>query len=192
MKAALYARVSKSLESEGQNPENQLIRLRDFAHVRGYDETVEYVDYSSGADPNRPSLTKLMEDARHRRFTDIIVIKLDRIMRSTINLLEIVENLNEWNVGLICVDQPIETKTSMGKFVYSILAAVAEFERDLISERTRDGIERARRDGKVIGRPRVEIDMAQANELLSLGHSIRKVSEIMDVPYSTLRNRINE
>ena len=190
LKAALYARVSTSQDAEKQNPENQLFRLREFAKVRKYDGVVEYIEYASGADPRRPILVKMLEAARHREFDDIIVTKLDRIMRSTINLLEVVNELNIWNIGLVCLDQPIETKTAMGRMVITIIGAVAEFERELIRERTNDGVARAKAEGRVGGRPSRIIDMAPVLKLHSEGKSLREISALLDIPYSTLRERI--
>lgn len=150
MNVILYARVSTTDKS--QDPETQLIRLRAFAAARGYQVVGECGDHASGADPNRPGLAALMADARRHAFDAIIIVRLDRIMRSTRNLLNMLEQLQAWGVDLICVDQPIETNTAIGKLLLTLLGAVAEFERELTRERVRDGMARAKAQGKHIGR----------------------------------------
>lgn len=192
-KAALYARVSTS-EAEGkQNPENQLIRLRAYAEAREYAETVEYIDHASGADPNRPALLEMMSDARGGELGAIFIVKLDRIMRSTIHLLEVANDLERWGVALVCLDQPIETNTASGRMLTTIISAVAEFERELIRERTRDGLERARRQGKRLGRPpRDDIDLDRVFRLRAEGKTWREIGRIIGVPHSTLTDRVRK
>jgi len=150
MKVVLYARVSTT--DKEQDPETQLLKLRAFAAARGYQVIGECGDHASGADPNRPGLAALMADARRHAFDAIIVVRLDRIMRSTRNLLNMLEELQAWGVDLICVDQPIETNTAIGKLLLTLLGAVAEFERELVRERVRDGMARAKAQGKHVGR----------------------------------------
>jgi len=123
MRVALYARVSTTHGE--QDPEVQLSKLRDFCRSRGYEIVKEYVDMKSGADPHRPALEEMMEDARRRRFEAIIIVRLNRITRSISNLLRIIEDLQAWNVGLICVDQPIETNSTTGRLMIHILTALA-------------------------------------------------------------------
>jgi site-specific DNA recombinase len=100
MRVGLYARVSTS--EDRQDPENQLRRLREFASARGFEVIEEYVDQASGADPNRPALTAMMEAARKGRVGAVAIVRLDRIMRSTINLLRVLEDMESWGVHLIC------------------------------------------------------------------------------------------
>jgi len=152
IRAALYARVSTN--DEIQHPENQLIRLRERAKYSGYEVVGEYVDEKSGKDANRPELQRLLTDCRNRKIDIILITKLDRMMRSTQNLLNILEDLDRWGVALECIDQPIETRSAMGRMMITILGAVAEFERELISERVKDGMARAKAQGKHVGRPR--------------------------------------
>jgi len=152
MKVALYARVSTSDES--QDPETQLRRLRERAKLAGWEVVGEYIDHKSGKDAHRPELQRLLKDCRERKINLILIIRLDRMMRSVKNLLSVLEDLERWNVALECVDQPIETRSAMGRMMITILGAVAEFERELISERVKDGMARAKAEGKHVGRPR--------------------------------------
>lgn len=177
-KIALYARVS----TREQTTDNQLSRLREIATVRNYEVVGEYIDVASGADQNRPQLTAMLTQAKKGNIGKIIAIRLDRLARSVVNLSELVGDLNEWGVTLEIIDQPIDTGTPSGRLTYTILSAVAEFERELIRDRTRDGIARARAEGKIIGRPRKQLSEYQEDKLRTILSndpkiSMRKLSE---------------
>jgi DNA invertase Pin-like site-specific DNA recombinase len=131
-----------STDDKGQDPETQLIKLRAFAELKGYQVIGEFIDKASGADPNRPRLGKMIEKSRG----------IDAIMGSSRNLLNLLEDLDKKGVALICVDQPIETNTAMGRLLLQVLSAIAEFERELTRDRVKDGLARARQQGKVLGR----------------------------------------
>lgn len=186
MRVALYARVSTAEEKNAQDPEVQLIKLRDFCRARGYEIAGEYVDRKSGADPNRPALEKMMQDARRRKFDSILIVRLDRITRSIGNLLKILEDLQSWGVALICTDQPIETNSATGRLMIHILAALAEFERELIRERVMDGLKKAKRMGKRLGRPKENIDIERIIQLRNEGKSYREIAAEMKVSHTTV------
>lgn len=150
MIVALYARVSTS----DQDPETQLVRLREVARSRGYTVHAEYVDVASGANARRPEMDRMMADAKSGQFDKIMAVKLDRLARSVINLSAVMQQLDSWEIAVEFLDQPIDTSTSSGRFTFTVLAAVAEFERELIRDRTKDGQHRARAQGMTIGRPR--------------------------------------
>lgn len=157
MKVGLYARVS----TDKQDTDNQMIRLREVAQNRGYEVFDEYVDIASGRNANRPNLDRMMKDAKQHRFDKIIAVKLDRIARSVTNLNNLMNDLYAWNVGIEFIDQPIDTTTPAGKMILTILGAMAEFERELIVERTNDGLKRARKEGKTLGRKTVTLSEYQ-------------------------------
>ena len=188
MKVALYARVSKADES--QDPENQLIRLRAYATERGYEIFDEYVDMASGADANRPQLDRMMADARARRFSLVLCVKVDRLARSVPNLYALLSELDGRGVKFECIDQSISTNTPTGKLLLSILAGVAEFERELIRDRTKAGLARAKAQGKCLGRPRKRVNMDRARELRSQGLGYRKIADALGVSYVTVRERL--
>jgi DNA invertase Pin-like site-specific DNA recombinase len=150
MKVALYARVST--DDKDQDPETQLLKLRMFCEARGFEVSRTYREIASAANPDRPRLKELMEDARRREFDAVVIVRLDRIMRSTKNLLNMLAEWEQWGVQLICVDQPIETGSAMGRLITTLLGAIAEFERELIRERVKDGMARAKAEGKHVGR----------------------------------------
>ncbi len=162
--AVLYARVS----TRDQTNDNQLIRLRSIALSRGYEIVGEFMDVASGADPKRPELGKMLAMAKSGGCSRIMAVRLDRLARSVINLAELVGNLEKWNVGLEIIDQPIDTTTPAGRLTYTILAGVAEFERELIRDRTKDGLERAKAEGKTLGRPKRELSDYQKTKLRTI------------------------
>ena len=111
-RVALYARVSKADDS--QDPQNQLMRLIAYANDRGWEVYRQYVDRASGANQDRPALEEMLAAARANRFRCIVVTKIDRMARSTINLYDVVKQLTDLKVGLVCIDQPeISTTRSM-------------------------------------------------------------------------------
>lgn len=161
MIVALYARVS----TDGQDPDNQMIRLRQVSKDRGYMVYAEYIDVASGACARRPQLDRMLADAKAGRVQKIMAVKLDRLARSVINLTTIMRQFEEWGVQVEFLDQPIDTSTPSGRMTTTILAAVAEFERELICDRTRDGQARARSQGKAIGRPQRKLTDYQREKI---------------------------
>ena len=190
MKVALYARVSRSDES--QNPENQLMRLRSYASERGWTVYDEYVDMASGADANRPQLDRMMADARARRFSLVLCVKVDRLARSVSNLYALLSEFDARGVKFECIDQSITTNTPTGKLLLSILGGVAEFERELIRDRTKAGLARAKDQGKRLGRPRKRVNMERAHELRAQGFGYRKIAEELGITRPTLWARLKK
>ena len=164
MKVALYARVS----TDKQTTDNQMIRLREWAERNNWEVYKEYVDVASGKNTRRPSLTEMLNDAKMRYFDCIVAVKLDRIGRSVIDLKNIMEKLEAWEVSIKMMDQEIDTTTASGRFMITMLGAVAEFEREIIQERVNDGLERARREGKTLGRPKNTLSRYQIDKAKSI------------------------
>ena len=184
MRAALYARVSTA--DKDQTNENQLLRLREYCRARGWTWT-EFTDVASGADDNRPGMHRMMEAARRREIDIILAVRLDRLYRSAANMLAILRDLEGWSVSFTCLDQPIDTSNASGRLLTTVIAAVAEFERELISDRVKDGMARAKAGGARLGkRPKKEIDLARARELRSAGRSYAEISGELRVPRSSV------
>ena len=184
MRAALYARVSTS--DKDQTNENQLLRLREYCRARGWTWT-EFTDVASGADDNRPGMHRMMEAARRREIDIILAVRLDRLYRSAANMLAILRDLEGWAVSFTCLDQPIDTSNASGRLLTTVIAAVAEFERELISDRVKDGMARAKAGGARLGkRHKKEIDLARARELRSAGRSYAEISGELRVPRSSV------
>lgn len=151
MRAALYARVST--DDKGQDPEVQLGPMRELARARSW-STSEYVDLASASDlRGRARWRQLLEDAREGRIDLVLVWKLDRFARSALDALQWLQQLDGAGVGLKILTQEIDTTSAAGRLVFTILAAVAEMERELIRERVKAGMDRARMEGTRLGRP---------------------------------------
>jgi len=198
-RAALYARVStpasnrkmtKSGDRERQDPEVQLLKLRAYAQARGWEIVDEYVDRKSGADPNRPALQRLMNDAFAHKFDTVLVTRIDRFARSLVNLETTMNKLDSWEIGVIFIDQQMDTRSPSGKLMFQIFGAFAEFEREMIRERVMDGLEKAKADGKQLGRPARKVNLDAYYEALKVTGSGRKAAEVVGIPYSTIREHI--
>ena len=167
----------------------QLSELRGYATRMGW-QTREYIEKASGkAGSKRPILAKLMDDARLRRFDVVLVWKLDRFGRSVPEFVDRVQQLDAAGVRFVAVTQGIDTdsRSPAGKLLMHILAAIAEFERDLIRERVRAGVAQAKRQGKHCGRPRKVFRRDEAAELRAQGMSWRAIAAALGVPQATVR-----
>lgn len=143
-KCAIYCRVSAS----DQNPQNQVELLKKYGSQQNFMVYKVYTDIISGIKDSRPALNDMMFDMRKNLFNCIIIWKLDRLGRSLKHLLTICEELHHKGIDLIVTSQNIDTKTASGKLLFNILGSVAEFERELISERTKLGQRHAKNIGK--------------------------------------------
>ncbi len=184
-RVALYARVST--KNNGQDPETQLIALREYANARGLEVFSEYVDVGiSGSKDSRPALNELMADAKKRRFDAVLVARFDRFARSTRHLVLALDEFNALGVDFISLSESVDTSTPMGKMVYTVIAAVAELERSLIRERVVMGLQRARAQGQTLGRPRPWVDPEQIARLKAEGLSLRIIAREMGISRPTV------
>ncbi|HLY21557.1 MAG TPA: recombinase family protein [bacterium] len=155
LRVGIYARVSTS--DKDQEPETQLLPLRDFAAAQRWTIAGEYVDHASATDlRGRTAWRTLLDQAAKRRVDVILVWKLDRAFRSVAHMATTVEQLRRWGVGLRSYSEPwLDTSgtSPVGDLMLNILASFAQFERALIAERVRAGMARAKKQGKHVGRP---------------------------------------
>jgi len=175
MRTAIYARVS----TDDQTCEQQLTALRDYVSARGWKIQGEYVDQAiSGVKQSRPAFDKLLATARARQIDAVIVWKLDRFGRSLSHLVSVTQELSSLGVRFIATTQGIDTDEGnpTARLLLHLMASFAEFERELIRERTRAGVARARRQGKRIGRPRRVFRHDVARELAAQGKSQRAIA----------------
>ena len=190
MKVGIYVRVSTA--DKGQDPELQLGPLRKYASARGWD-FLEYVDLGeSGVKERRPGLDRLMEDARKRRLDGILVWKLDRLGRSLKHLLTMFEEFQALGIQFVSYTENMDFATPAGRAMASLIGVFAEFERDLIRERVRAGLENARRKGKRPGR-RPFFDIASLGTLGRLrdrGMSVRAIAREMKVSKSLVHKSL--
>ncbi len=146
----------------------------------------------SGAKARRPALDELVAAARKREIDALAVVKLDRLARSVRHLTELGSELEALGVDLIVIDQGIDTTTPAGRLLFNVLGSIAEFERDLIRERTLAGLCAARKRGSRIGRPTV-LDgekIARAHRLREAGKSTRYIGQVLGVGETTVRRAL--
>ena len=172
-RAALYMRVS----TVDQHPETQLLDLRQMAAQRGLDIVHEYTDKISGTKAKRPGLDAMMADARRGRFDVVLVWASDRIARSVKHFLDVLDELNRLKVEYVSFRENIDTGGPLGRAIVIIIGAVAELERNLIIERVRAGMRRARLEGQHIGRNPLVLDNAAIQRDRCQGQSIREIAK---------------
>ena len=149
MKSALYLRVSTA----EQTTLNQELELKKYCNNNSIEIYKIYKDEGiSGSKTSRPQLDLMLQDMRKKLFDTIICWKFDRLGRSTAHLLQVLEELRNRGVVLIATSQNIDTSTAQGKFFFTILSSFAELEREMIRERIKLGLERAKSEGKILGR----------------------------------------
>ena len=172
-RCALYMRVS----TVDQHPETQLYDLRGLAAQRGFTIIHEYTDKISGAKAKRPGLDQLLADARRGKFDVVLVWAFDRIARSTRHFLEVLDDLNHLNIEFVSFRENIDTGGPLGRAIVVIIGAIAELERNLIIERVRAGMRRARLEGRQIGRRPLDIDRPAVLRDRDRGMSLTEVAK---------------
>jgi DNA invertase Pin-like site-specific DNA recombinase len=153
-RTALYMRVS----TVDQHPETQLHDLRGLAVQRGFEIVNEYTDKISGAKAKRPGLDQLLADARRKKFDVVMVWAFDRMARSVRHFLEVLDELTHLEIEFVSFRENIDTGGPLGRALVVIIGAIAELERNLIIERVRAGMRRARLEGRRIGREPLNVD----------------------------------
>ena len=154
VRVAAYARVSTS--DRDQNPETQLLALRDFARSQGWEIVAEFVDRAPANDPiHRTEWRRLLDAGARARFQAVLVFKLDRAFRSVKHMHDTLAVWEAQGMGFVSAREGFDTRTALGRLLLNLLASLAEFELEVLSERVKAGMERARREGVHIGRPPV-------------------------------------
>ena len=181
MRVAIYARVS----TLDQEPENQLTELRHYVEARGW-TAVEYVDHGvSGSKESRPALDALVRDAKRRKFDVLVCWRLDRLGRNLRHLILLLDELNALGIGFVTLGEGIDTTSPTGRLVLHVLGAISEFERERIRERVLAGLQRARTQGRRLGRPQATIP---AERLATVAHlSLTDGAVALGVSRSTLK-----
>jgi DNA invertase Pin-like site-specific DNA recombinase len=176
-RAALYLRVS----TLDQHPEAQLYDLRGLAAQRGFEIVEEYTDRISGARSKRPGLDQLMADARRGKFDVVLVAAFDRIARSVRHFLEVLDELTHLNVEFVSFRENVDTGGPLGRAVIVIIGAISELERNLIIERVRAGMRRAKLEGQRLGRPRLNVDREGLVRDRARGHSLTQLAKAYQI-----------
>ena len=174
MKTAIYARVS----TDEQTTDNQVIELKKVAERNGWEIETIYADTISGAKSKRPQLDKLMKSIMRKEIDMVMVWSVDRLGRSLQHLTTLLSDIHSKGVDLYLHQQGIDTTTPSGKMMFQLCGVFAEFERSLIRERVLAGLERARSQGKRLGRPPVPpITVTKIKRLREEGLSLRKIAK---------------
>ena len=195
LRIAIYARVSTT--DKGQDTENQLRELRQFITNKcseGWTLADEYVDHATGKNANRPEFQRLFRDAAERKFDLVLFWSLDRFTRE--GVLETLQHLQRLTGnGIDWWSLKEEYLRSIGPFrdaVLSILATIAKQERVRLSERVKAGLDRARAQGKAVGRPKIVVDRAKVLELHGQGLSQWDISQRLGVSRASVGRIVAE
>lgn len=177
-----YARVS----TEAQNLDRQIDVLKKYGVDKIYNEKM------TGTKKDRPELTKMLD--RMTEGDTVVIESLSRLGRSTKDLIELTELFHEKGVNLVSLKEAIDTNTSTGKLLFTLMSAIAQFERDCIADRTREGLKSARARGKIGGRPKMNPDnVKKAIKLYNTGqYSIKEIEELTGVKKSTLYRNVQK
>lgn len=195
MKVAIYARVST--RDKDQNPETQLLPLREATQRLGLEVFKEYVDAASAQDVlHRTAWRDLLDDAARRRFQVVLVFKLDRAFRSVKDMHDTLSSWQITGVSFQSVRENFDTTTSYGRLLLNILGTMAEFELDLIRERVKAGMDRAAahgtKSGKPIGRPRKEVAIDKLFDGYRETRNINAAARLADCSPGTAHARLKD
>lgn len=182
-RAAFYMRVSTA----DQNPQTQLWDLERLAAQRGFQVVERYVDHGiSGTRARRPALDRLLEDARAGKFDVIMVWAFDRMARSVTHLLSVLDELQRLNIAFISFRENIATDGALGRALTVIIGAIGELERNLIVERVRAGMRRARFEGRHVGRARLALDCTAIVQDRHRGFSLSQLAKAHGTSRTTI------
>ena len=188
-KVVIYTRVS----TLDQTIDNQLLELRDHCSKMGWEIVKEYADEGlSGtlSREKRPSLNSLIKDAYRKRFDSVVCWDISRIGRSMKELILFLSDMKDRGIGICSVRQGFDTSTSMGEIMFQFVGILSSWEREMIRERTLAGLERAKSEGKTLGRRKVTNDTMTAKiiELRNDKKSIREIASDVGVSIGTVSN----
>ena len=191
-KVAIYSRVS----TLDQTVDNQLLELRDHCSKMGWEIVKEYADEGlSGAlsREKRPALNSLIKDAYRKKFDSVVCWDISRIGRSMKELVLFLSDMKDRNIGICSVRQGFDTSTSMGEIMFQFVGILSSWEREMIRERTLAGLDRARSQGKTLGRKKVITDEITSKivNLRSIGRSTRDIASEVGVGRETVSNVLN-
>ncbi len=183
-RVAVYARVS----TLDQSTDSQLLDLRRYVAERQWHLYREYCDNGiSGTKDSRPALDELMDAARKRKFDVVLVWRFDRFARSTKHLILALEEFRNLGIDFVSYQENIDTSSPLGSAIFTIISAVAQLERDIIAERVKSGLRRAKENGKKLGRPRgTALDVEMIHGLRSEGLSLQQIATELNTSKTTV------
>jgi DNA invertase Pin-like site-specific DNA recombinase len=168
----------------------QSVELREYCTRRGLQIVGEFSDVMSGSKDSRPELAKALALCKQRRTDYLLVWKLDRLGRSLRHLVNTIADLEAVGVGFVSLRDNLDFSTPAGRLMFAVIGAMAQFERDLIRERTKAGIAQARRKGKAIGRPRVAVNASTIASLRAEGASWNAIVKKTGVSMGTAQRAV--
>lgn len=190
MKVAIYTRTSTDRQQSGL--EAQKRALEEFCKARGITEYLVFEDFGvSGTKNSRPELDRLMVNVRNGSVNTVIVYSFSRFARSTKFLLDTLEEFGKLKVNFISLSENVDLSTAIGKAMFTIISAIATLERDLISERVKNGLVNARAKGKKIGRP-VKVNQELIVTLKSEGYTYRQIGKMLGVGQGSITKALKK
>jgi DNA invertase Pin-like site-specific DNA recombinase len=187
LRAARYLRVSRS----DQNIDLQADETAGLIDRRGWTLVASFHDQGhSGAKTARPELQRLLAAARRREFDVLVVYRSDRLFRSLTHMVATLDELAALGIAFASTSEPFDSSTPQGKLLLHLVSAFSEFERSVLVERTKAGLDAARRRGRKLGRPTVRVDVLRAIALRSKGLSLQKVAMELGVGVGTLHRAL--
>lgn len=187
MRVGLYARVST--ENNGQDPETQMDIIREIATRRGYEIEGEYMDFKSGKDANRPQWKLLMEKIETEQIDGIMALRLDRVMRSVKHLCDTIAIIKKHNAKLIFSDMEFDPSNPNSQLTINILGAIAEWEREIISTRTREGMQHRIAKGQKFGKAQRELPIHRIALMRINNMGWKAIAQELGIPKTTIIDR---
>ncbi len=190
MTTALYGRVSTGFQQTGL--ESQRMALKNWCETKSITDYVLYEDFAvSGTKVSRPSLDKMMNEVRSGKIKRVVVYSFSRFARSTTQLLSALEEFRLLNVEFVSLSEQVDTSSAIGKALFTIISAIATLERDLVSERVKNGMLSAKAKGKRIGRPstiKPELIMTLHHE----GYNQREIAKMLNIGQATVARTLKK
>ena len=173
-RVAIYARIS----TKDQSVDMQLLDLERYSRERGLSVFKIYKDNGvSGTKETRPALNDLMDNAKKRKFDVVLVWRFDRFARSTKHLVTALYEFRNLGIDFISYQENIDTSSPLGEAIFTIISAMSKLERDIIAERVKGGLRKARANGKQLGRPNDDVDISNVIKCKEQGMSIREIAK---------------
>ncbi len=190
MKACTYCRTSTDKQQNGLQSQKRALeeycKARDITVIKSFEDSGV-----SGTKSSRPELDKLMIEVRAGTIDTVIVYSFSRFARSTKFLLDTLEEFGRLKVNFISLSENVDLSSAIGKAMFTIISAIAMLERDLISERVRNGITNARAKGKQIGRPSI-INYELILKLRNEGYTYKEISELLNISQGSISTAIKK
>ncbi len=188
-RVGIYVRVS----TKDQSVEMQTNDLERYSKERGFRIFKVYKDNGfSGSQESRPALSELMNDAKKRKFDIVLVWRFDRFARSTKHLISALYEFRNLGIYFISYQENIDTSSPLGEAIFTIISAMAKLERDIIAERVKGGLRKAKANGKRLGRPKSEVDTGKIVEYRRQKKSIRQIARELNLTNNLVFRTLQE